>query len=54
MANPKYISMNGEIVPFAEAKIHTLTPGVKYGTAVFEGVRGYWNDRRKDMYLFRL
>src|SRR5207248_10923986 len=54
MENPKYLSMNGEIVPFADAKIHSLTPGVKYGTAVFEGIRGYWNDRRKDMYLFRL
>ena len=54
MANPKYLSMNGEIVPFADAKIHTLAPGVKYGAAVFEGIRGYWNDRRKDMYLFRL
>lgn len=54
MANPKYLSMNGEIVPFAEAKIHSLTPGVKYGTAVFEGIRGYWNDKRKDMYIFRL
>ncbi|HXA70638.1 MAG TPA: branched-chain amino acid transaminase [Stellaceae bacterium] len=54
MQNPKYLSMNGEIVPFADAKIHTLTPGVKYGTGVFEGIRGYWNERRKDMYLFRL
>src|SRR5713226_5223115 len=54
MANPQYLSMNGEIVPFADAKIHTLAPAVKYGAAVFEGIRGYWNERRKDMYLFRL
>ncbi|MBV8650608.1 MAG: branched-chain amino acid transaminase [Alphaproteobacteria bacterium] len=54
MANPKYLSMNGEIVPFADAKIHVLTPGVKYGTGVFEGIRGYWNAARQDMYLFRL
>ena len=54
MTNPKYLSMNGEIVPFADAKVHTLSPCVKYGAAVFEGIRGYWNDRRKDMYLFRL
>ena len=54
MANPKYLSMNGEIVPYAEAKVHTLSPCVKYGAAVFEGIRGYWNERRKDMYLFRL
>ena len=54
MQNPKYLSMNGKIVPFAEATIHSLTPAVKYGTAVFEGIRGYWNDKRKDMYIFRL
>jgi branched-chain amino acid aminotransferase len=54
MANPKYLSMNGKIVPFADAKIHVLTPGVKYGTGVFEGIRGYWNASRQDMYLFRL
>src|SRR5258708_30764057 len=54
MANPKYLSMNGEIVPFADAKVHVLTPAVKYGAGVFEGIRGYWNEQRKDMYLFRL
>src|SRR5882724_6999122 len=54
MANPKYLSMNGEIVPFAEAKVHVLSPCVKYGAGVFEGIRGYWNAERKDMYLFRL
>jgi branched-chain amino acid aminotransferase len=54
MANPKYLSMNGEIVPFADAKVHMLTPAVKYGAGVFEGIRGYWNEQRKDMYLFRL
>jgi len=54
MANPKYLSMNGEVVPFAEARVHVLTPAVKYGAGVFEGIRGYWNAERKDMYLFRL
>jgi branched-chain amino acid aminotransferase len=54
MANPKYLSMNGKIVPFADATVHTLSPCVKYGSAVFEGIRGYWNTGRKDMYLFRL
>ena len=53
-ANPKYLSMNGKIVPYAEATVHTLSPCVKYGAAVFEGIRGYWNDKRKDMYVFRL
>ena len=25
-----------------------------YGTAVFEGIRGYYNDRKQEMYLFRV
>src|SRR5579883_2075510 len=50
MANPKYLTMNGQIVRFAEAKVHVLSPCVKYGAAVFEGIRGYWNSARKDMY----
>jgi branched-chain amino acid aminotransferase len=54
MAKTKYLSMNGEIVPYADAKIHTLSACVKYGAGVFEGIRGYWNAARKDMYLFRL
>ena len=54
MAQPRFISFNGEIVPFADAKVHVLTPGLKYGAGVFEGIRGYWNAERADMYVFRL
>ena len=54
MAQPRYLSFNGEIVPYADAKVHVLTPGLKYGAGVFEGIRGYWNQARGEMYLFRL
>jgi branched-chain amino acid aminotransferase len=33
--------MNGELVPWDEAKVHVLTHGLHYGTGVFEGVRCY-------------
>src|SRR3954449_8805547 len=33
--------MNGEFVPWDEAKVHVLTHGLHYGTGVFEGVRCY-------------
>ena len=33
--------MNGELVPWEDAKVHVLTHGLHYGTGVFEGVRGY-------------
>ncbi len=49
-----FISTNGKIVPWADAKIHAFSPAVKYGAGVFEGIRGYWNDDRQDMYVFRL
>ncbi len=54
MAQPRYLSFNGEIVPYADAKVHVLAPGMKYGAGVFEGIRGYWNADRGEMYVFRL
>ena len=37
--------VNGELVPYAEAKIHLLTGALHYGAAVFEGIRAYRTDR---------
>jgi branched-chain amino acid aminotransferase len=31
-----------------------MTHSLHYGTAVFEGIRGNWNDRQQQMYIFRL
>ncbi|HPN37139.1 MAG TPA: branched-chain amino acid transaminase [Melioribacteraceae bacterium] len=36
-----YIWMEGEIVPFKDAKLHFLTSSLHYGTSVFEGIRSY-------------
>ncbi len=36
-----FIWMNGEMVPWEDAKVHVLTHGLHYGTGVFEGVRAY-------------
>jgi branched-chain amino acid aminotransferase len=35
------IWMNGTLVPFDEAKVHVLAPGLHYGLGVFEGIRCY-------------
>lgn len=51
---PKYASMNGELVPYADARIHVMTPAVNYAANVFEGIRGYWNEEKQEMALFRL
>jgi len=35
------IWMNGEIKPWADAKVHVLSHALHYGTSVFEGIRVY-------------
>ncbi len=54
MDRPKYIFLNDEIVPWEEAKVHVSTVAFKFGAAVFEGLRGYWNEQQKQMYLFQM
>jgi branched-chain amino acid aminotransferase len=39
------IWLNGELVPWEDAKIHVLTHTLHYGTGVFEGIRAYETDR---------
>ena len=46
--------LNGRLVPFAEARIHCLAPAVTYAANVFEGLRAYWNDDERQLYVFRL
>ena len=41
MKPSELIWMNGEFVPWADAKVHVLTHGLHYGTGVFEGIRCY-------------
>ncbi|CAL9338882.1 branched-chain amino acid transaminase [Streptomyces sp. enrichment culture] len=35
------IWMNGEFVPWEEARVHVLTPSLHYGWGVYEGIRAY-------------
>src|SRR5207244_3836162 len=44
----------GAFVPLADAKISIATHALQYGTAVFEGIRAYWNPAREQLYVFRL
>ncbi|MBW1993622.1 MAG: branched-chain amino acid transaminase [Deltaproteobacteria bacterium] len=50
----EYLFLNGDIVPYEKAVIHIFTPAYRYGAMVFEGIRGYWNEEIKDIYLFRV
>jgi branched-chain amino acid aminotransferase len=39
------IWMNGELVPWGDAKVHVLSHVLHYGSGVFEGIRAYKTDR---------
>jgi branched-chain amino acid aminotransferase len=53
MALPKSVYFKGQIVPYADAKVGVMTHALNYGTAVFGGIRAYWNDDEEQLYLFR-
>jgi len=54
MPTCEFMCLNGEIVPYRDAKIHAFSAVVKYGLGVFEGLRAYWNTGRQELYVFRL
>jgi branched-chain amino acid aminotransferase len=53
LALSKFAFFEGQIVPYAEAKVGVLTHALNYGTAAFGGLRGYWNEDDQQLYLFR-
>jgi branched-chain amino acid aminotransferase len=50
---PAYAYFNGKIVPIAEATVSVMSHALNYGTAVFGGIRGYWNAEEEQLFVFR-
>jgi branched-chain amino acid aminotransferase len=50
---PRFAYFRGRVVPYAEAKVGLLTHALHYGTAVFGGLRGYWNEDEGELLVFR-
>jgi len=48
----KWIWMDGELIPFDQARVHVLTHTLHYGFGVFEGIRAY--QRPDCSHVFRL
>ena len=49
----KHAFFEGKIVPLSEAKVNIATHAFLYGTAVFGGVRAYWNEEKQHLFVFR-
>lgn len=56
MANypAQFIWMNGEYIPWPEAKVHVSTDIALRGGNVFEGLRAYHSREQNQMFIFRL
>jgi branched-chain amino acid aminotransferase len=51
---PQIAFFEKKFVPLSEAKVGVMTHALNYGTACFEGIRGNWNAKDGQMYLFRI
>uniref|UniRef100_A0A3B0M1S4 Branched-chain-amino-acid aminotransferase n=1 Tax=Arsenophonus endosymbiont of Trialeurodes vaporariorum TaxID=235567 RepID=A0A3B0M1S4_9GAMM len=49
----EYIWFNGEMVPWAEAKIHVMSHSLHYGTSVFKGIRCYYSHQEPVIFRHR-
>jgi branched-chain amino acid aminotransferase len=50
----QYAFFEGKFVDIDDAKVSIKTHVIQYGTGVFEGIRGYWNAKEEEIYLFRM
>ena len=52
---PKALAyFRGDVVPIEEARVSVMTHALHYGTAVFEGIRGNWNESKNQLFIFRI
>ena len=45
---------DGRYVPLREANVNIMTHAFMYGTAVFEGIRAYWNEEQEQLFVVKL
>jgi branched-chain amino acid aminotransferase len=52
--HPTYIWWKGERIRWEDATVHVTDIAWSAVGAVFEGIRGYWNAEREELFIFRL
>jgi len=52
-AEPRFAFFRGRVIPYTDARLGLLTHALNYGTAVFGGLRGYWNEEEEELFVFR-
>jgi branched-chain amino acid aminotransferase len=52
-ALPAYAYFRGRVVPYGDVRLGLLTHALNYGTAVFGGLRAFWNEEEQELFAFR-
>lgn len=47
------VFFDGRLVPLSEARIGILTHAFQYGTGVIDGIRAYWDEERRELFVLR-
>ena len=50
---PQMAYFRGQVVPYSDVRLGLLTHALNYGTAVFGGLRAFWNEDEKELFVFR-
>lgn len=53
MSAGEWCFFKGQFMPFADAKVSVMTHALNYGTGCFEGIRAYWNDAHRELYVLK-
>ena len=48
-----WVFFEGEFVRYHDVHLGLMTHALHYGTAVFEGIRAYWNEKKSQLYLLQ-
>jgi len=50
---PSWAFLDGEVVPYGQARFGLFTHALHYGTGLFAGMRAFWNDEERQLFVFR-
>jgi len=48
-----WVFFAGDFARYQDVKLGLMTHALHYGTAVFEGIRAYWNSKKEQLYLLQ-
>jgi branched-chain amino acid aminotransferase len=54
LQKPAFVFMNGNLVPWDDARLHVSTPALIRGISVLEGIKGYWRHDESHLALVAL